>query len=286
MLSRACVFLGASVCVAVIGCGERPLEPRDPTPGVPHYVFKSYNVEVGDQDDPATVTAVGAGNADVVCLQETTPEWEDVIRSTYSDQYPYQLYNHNLPDAGAGGLAVLSKFPITDGGWQPGPNGWHPAWHLNVDTPAGRIQILNLHLRAAHDGNGNAVSSYLSSSDDHVFEIKQFMSLAPSDAPSLVIGDFNEGVEGAAIGYLEARGFRNALPLYHPGQFTWKHASVANQFSQTLDHILFDGSFAPLNAWVMDIGASDHIPVMAHLEAAHEWYPGLEPQRAGPSTRN
>ena len=180
---------------------------------------------------------------------------------------------------------MLSKFPVADGGWHAGPNGWHPAWHLNVDTPAGRIQILNLHLRAGHDGNGDPVSSYLSSSDDHVFEIKQFMSLVQGDAPTLVIGDFNEGVDGAAIGYLEDRGFRNALPLYHPGQFTWKHASVANQFSQTLDHILFDHAFEPLNSWVMDIGDSDHIPVMAHLEAAHVWYPEQQPQRSSGNAR-
>lgn len=285
MLAHARVFFGVSVCVAVIGCGERPLEPRDPTPGVPHYVFQSYNVEAGDQGDPSTVSAVGAGDADVVCLQESTAEWEVVLRDRYSEQYPYQIYNHNVSDPGAKGLAVLSKFPVTDGGWHPGPNGWDPAWHLLVDTPAGRIQILNLHLRAAHDGNGNVVNSYLSSSDDHVFEIKQFMSLCGGDAPTLVVGDFNEGVDGAAVGYLEDRGFQNALPLYHPGQFTWKHASVANQFAQTLDHILFDGSFSPLNAWVEDIGGSDHIPVMAHLEAAYPWYPGLEPQRAGPQRR-
>lgn len=261
----------ALVSLALAGCGERPLEPRDPTPGVPHYVFQTYNVEAGDDGDPATIDAIGKGNADIVCLQETTPEFEAVLRPRYADEYPYQLYQHNLPDAGAAGLSVLSRFPVTDSGWHPGPNGWHPAWHVIVETPGGKLQILLLHLRSKHDGNGNVVSSYLSANEDHVYEVDLFVKQCTNGLPTIVLGDFNEGVDGSAVEYLEDRGYRNALPLYHPGQPTWRGHSVANQFSQTLDHILFDSGFEPLNAWVNDIGHSDHIPVLAHLEAAYAW---------------
>ena len=91
------------------------------------------------------------------------------------------------------------------------------------------------------------------------------------DVPTLVLGDFNEGVGGVAVEYLEDRGYTNALPLYRPGQFTWRGNSVANQFTQTLDHVLFDSSFEPLNAWVTDTGGSDHLPVVVHLEQAFDW---------------
>jgi endonuclease/exonuclease/phosphatase family metal-dependent hydrolase len=239
-------------------------------------VFKSYNVESDMQTDSATVEAVGAGDPDVIALQEVTPEWEDVLAARYAEQYPYQLY---AAKGGAAGLAILAKFPIRDSGWHAGvAKDWHPAWHVLVDTPSGTIQLLNVHLRSAHLGNGNAVNSYLETNSDHEYQMSLFYNDCGDDIPTLVMGDFNEGVDGGGVRFLEDRGFRNALPLYHPGQYTWRHSSVANQFTQTLDHILFDGHFEPLNAWVTRIGNSDHIPVYAHLEAAQPWQPQPLPQ--------
>jgi len=264
--------VGFVVCaLAAAACGERPLEPREPTPGVPHYEIQSYNVEAGDHGDPGTIAAVGKNHSDVVCLQETTPEFEAVLRAEYASEYPYQIYQHNDPDPGAAGLAVLSKFPVVDSGWHPGPKGWHPAWHVIVDTPDGKLQILNLHLRSKHDGNGNVVSSYLSSNDDHLYEIELFVEQCDNGLSTVVLGDFNEGVGGVAVEYLEDRGYTNALPLYRPGQFTWRGNSVANQFTQTLDHVLFDSAFEPLNAWVTNAGGSDHLPLIVHLEQAYDW---------------
>jgi endonuclease/exonuclease/phosphatase family metal-dependent hydrolase len=263
-----------------LACGERPLEPRDPTPGVPHYIVKSYNIEAGDHDDSGTVYAVGAGKADVIFLQEVTPEWEDVIRAKYSERYPHQLFKANIPDPGAAGLGVISKFPVRDSEWHPGPNGWYPAWHVYVDTPTGAFQVFNVHLRSGHTGNGNVIQSYLSAGDDHVSHLQTFVEECFNGTPTIVLGDFNEGIDGDAVQYLEDRGFRNALPLYHPGQSTWRHDSIANQFSQTLDHILFDSSFEPLDSWIQNIGHSDHIPVLVHVEQAYEWDPLPEPPPA------
>ena len=269
-------FFSIVICFVVLGCGERPLEPRDPTPGVPHYVFKSYNVESHQENDTPTVEAVGAGNADIVALQEVTPEWETVLRARYAEQYPHQLYQSK---PGAAGLAVLAKFPVRDGGWHPGARSeWPPGWHVLVDTPSGTLQLLDVHLRSAHTGNGNVVSSYLKTNQDHAHQMALFYEDCGEDYPTLVMGDFNEETSGGGVKFLESHGFRNALPLYHPGQYTWRHKSVANQFTQTLDHILFDYRFEPLNAWVQRIGNSDHIPVLAHLEAAEPWKPLPLPQ--------
>ncbi len=103
---------------------------------------------------------------------------------------------------------------------------------------------------------------------DHDFEIRLFMSQSTDSVPTLVVGDFNEGPNGSAVRYLEKVGFQNALPLYHPGEPTWRYGRwTIVQFTQELDHILFDGSFEPVDAWVVNAGASDHLPVVARLEA-------------------
>ena len=88
----------------------------------------------------------------------------------------------------------------------------------------------------------------------------------------LIAGDFNEGTSGAAIRYLQENGYQNILPLYHPGQPTWRYdKTVGGQFTQTIDHILFDDAFESLNAWVVNSGASDHLPVLAHLQVTRDF---------------
>ncbi len=269
----------ASVALLVVGCGQPPLEPREADPGVPHFTIETFNLSddanSATAHDRATVAAIGAANADIVCLQEPTEVWKTAIEKAYADKYPFRIYREK---DGANGLAVLSKFPVLDGGYQDAPNGWHPAWHFYVQTPAGWLQVLNLHLRSYFTGNGGRVSSYLTTNSDHSYEIQLFESQVTANVPTIVVGDFNEE-NGSAVSFLEAQGYTDTLPLYHPGQYTWRHASVANQFTQMLDHIMFDSSVIPLNAWVVNRGHSDHIPVVAHFEASRPWQePVLEPE--------
>jgi endonuclease/exonuclease/phosphatase family metal-dependent hydrolase len=254
----------------VCACGTAPLTPRDPDPGAFHFVVETYNLLNERGGDPSTLDALGRAGADVVCVQEVTLAWQNAIESRYAADYPHRAFKIDH-DAGAGGLGIISRFPIHAGGWRPGPNGWHPSWEHVVDTPHGPVSILNAHLRNATGGNGDTVQSYLRTDEDHVTEIKEAIARC-AVLPTIVLGDFNEGTNGSAIRYLEQNGFQNALPLYHPGQPTWRYKStVGGQFTQTIDHILFDTSFEPLNAWVVNAGESDHLPVIAHLQAANVW---------------
>ena len=208
------------------------MEPRDPTPGTFNLTIQSYNVEFEHYGDPATVATVGSNNADVISLQEVTPEWEDVLRSEYADTYGYMLF-YSAPNSG--GLAVLSRFPIVDLGFHPGPNDWHPAWHVGVETPAGPMQLLNVHLRSPLTGRDSALDAFLETNEDHRLSIEQFREECDGDLPTVVLGDFNEGVDGEAVGFLEDIGYRNALPLYRPGQGTWRYRSIGGQFDGTYD---------------------------------------------------
>ena len=267
-----CVWLG--LCVALFGCGERPLEPRDPTPGYPHFRVATFNVEDGRHGDESTVAAIGKTGADLICLQEVTYDWEAVLREQYADSYPFMLFRSS---GGAGGLGVLSRFPLEEVSYLSSANGWHPAWQLAADTPMGRVQILNLHLRALFSGEGNPIESVMATGEDHHVEISGYHGQIEQDPPTLVMGDFNEDTDGDAVRYLESLGYTNALPLYRPGQYTWRHGSVGNQLTKTIDHIMFDHNFEPLNAWVVNQGKSDHIPVVAHVEPA-SWPRVLVPQ--------
>lgn len=256
--ARAC-FLA----LALVACAA-PLEPRRPD-GKPHLTVATFNVYFPAWRDEATVRAVGATNADVVLLQEVDPGWEDVLRERYASRYAHLLFQTR---GGSRGLAVLSRYPVEDGGIVVAPaRGFHFAWILHLDTPMGRVQALNLHLRSALRGSGSALENYFSMGSDHGEEVRSFVAHL-SGEPTIVVGDFNEGPDGPSLAWLERRGFRNALPLFHPGQPTWRGRSVAAQFQMSIDHVLFDGTFEPLDAYVVQEGNSDHFPVVAWLTSA------------------
>lgn len=246
-----------------VGCGKPPLSSTAPTPGAPQVTVMTYNVEFHSAGEPTTLEAIGAEDADVIAMQEVTWDMADLIRERYSDVYPHQLF---APAGGTDGLAVISRYELVDRGIHPGPGGWHPAWHVDVDVPGIPLQLLNVHLRSLLSGNSGALESYLSTKSDHVLEIDDLSSLCDRGLSNLVVGDFNEGPDGAAVGVLEREGYENILPEFHPGQPTWRYRSVAGQLEETVDHILYDETLRPLNAWVEVKGRSDHLPVLAHFE--------------------
>ncbi len=268
-LSQRVLIISLLVGAGVLGaCSGEVLKAREPSADTVHFTVQSYNVELLHFGDEDTVTAVGDELADIVVLQEVTPEWEATLRSRYSEQYQHMIFRS---EAGSGGLAVLSHFPLSDQGLREGPNGWHPAWHLEVETPAGPLQVLNVHLRSPLTGRDNALDAALSTREDHLVSIELFSDSCNNGVPTLILGDFNEDVNGAAIRFLEGLGFQNALPLYHPGQITWRYRALAGQLDKTLDHILFDDSLVSLNSWVSAAGNSDHFPVLAHFEVSPNW---------------
>jgi endonuclease/exonuclease/phosphatase (EEP) superfamily protein YafD len=223
----------------------------------------TYNVEFHSAGKAATLDAIGAKQPDVVALQEMTPGMEAEIRDTYAELYPFQLFDSA---GGTDGLAVLSRYELIDRGVHPGPGGWHPAWHVDVALPGVSLQLLNVHLRSLLTGNSGALESYLNTESDHVREIEDFSPQCDGTQSNIVLGDFNEGPDGDAVGYLEREGFGNVLPQFHPGQPTWRYRSIAGQLEETVDHILYDGTLRPLDSWVEVKGRSDHLPVLAHFE--------------------
>lgn len=264
--SHTSLALALAWTVGAPGCAQPPLTPRSPTPGAPQLVVTSFNVHLHQWDDPGTVEAVGLAGADLIVLQETNPDWEQALRARYADAYPHMLFRHK--GGGSGGLAVLSRSPVVDAGLRPYLD-WHPAWHLQVQTKLAVVQVLAVHLRAPLNRNDDGALTALSNlGEDHRAEIKAFSVACEEELPTLVVGDFNEDPQGPAVAWLEDRGFRNALPLFRPGVETWRRRSLHGQTVETVDHVLFDDAFVPLDAWVERAGSSDHLPVTAHFEAA------------------
>lgn len=246
-----------------VGCGQKPLDPREPDPGMTHFTIATFNVLDDDATNPSTIDAIEKLDVDILALQEVTPGLEAILREKFAAKYPYMVFHAS----DAAGIGAMSRFPMTEGKFMQLTNGWHPSLELSVETPAGSLEILEVHLHAPEGNGPSVIQSMAATPEDHRKEIELFTAQCETP-PMVVLGDFNEDTSGAGVKVLEDRGYVNVLPLYHPGQFTWKgKKSVGGQFQGAYDHILFTKELVPLNSWIGPNGASDHIPVMASFQA-------------------
>src|SRR5687767_4826111 len=114
MLSRQPIALMTTALIALssICCASRPARRAvDALHDQPHVTVMTFNVNYALADDAPTVNAVAlGGDADVIFLQETTPAWEAVLRARMLASHPHAFFKEH---GGAGGLGVLSRWPLT-----------------------------------------------------------------------------------------------------------------------------------------------------------------------------
>jgi len=226
----------------------------------------SYNVNFGLAGDPNGVRAVGPIKADLVFLQETNEAWEAAFVDAFGRRYPHHRFTHPK-DWPAGGMGVLSRFPIESITELPTVGGFFFAWRVIVDTNLGRIQVLNVHLRPPMSDGGSWVVGYFSTRENRLEEIEHHIAALDKKLPTIIVGDFNEEGDGLALGRLSQLGFGDAIAQFAPKQPTWQwRLSSGMTLKFQLDHILHDVHFVPVAARVVEAGQSDHKPIWADFE--------------------
>lgn len=258
---RKHTFLMLTILMLPWGCTTALRTPR--TPSGPALRVMTFNVNFGLGGDPATLAAISLGQADLICLQETTPAWEEALRRELSGRYPHMAFKHHQA---AGGLAVLSRFPFEDMGTRASPVGWFPAWRVMVSSPLGAVQVLLVHLHPPVSESGSVISGYFTTPSVRRTEMADFAALISPELPTLVVGDFNEDSDGRAVALLNKRGFRSVLGEFQRDTDTWRWHTSLGQIRHTLDHIIYDPRLDPLDARVLRVGRSDHWPVLATFQ--------------------
>jgi endonuclease/exonuclease/phosphatase (EEP) superfamily protein YafD len=247
-------------------CSSAPLRAaRAPARNQPTLSVMTYNVNYGLAGNESTLDAIDDQQADFVLLQETTPAWEAFLRERFHGRYEFVAFRHCC---GAGGLAVLSRFPFRELAYlAPPEGGWFPAWSLELDAPIGRVQVMNVHLRPRIGDSGpnvsGVISGMISTPPIRRREISAYFMHVRPNVPALIAGDFNEAEDESALEYLEEQGFRSALPEFSDDD-TWRwHFSVIGEVERRFDHIAYGQGLEALSARVVRAGRSDHLPVVA-----------------------
>jgi len=260
--------------VALAGCAPKR-QPRTPTGERPSLRVMTYNVNYGLAGDEATMDAIAEGQADVVLLQETTPEWETALRERFASIYPHIELRHCCR---AGGLAVLSKYRVLEEQYlEPrDPEAWFPGWRVVVRTPVGDVQVLNVHLRPPLSDSGSVVSGYFTTPSVRKRQIVELHEALDPTMPTLIVGDFNEA-SGGALSYLDGQGYHDALPQFAGPQDTWRWSTSVGTVRSQLDHIVYDDQLWPVGVEVLPSGRSDHLPLVGDFERR----PRARPPRRG-----
>ena len=255
-----------ALSTTVVGCAASARIPRVAAPDQPTLRVMTYNINFGGRGDPQALAAVRSGDADVVFLQETTPAWEHAFKRMFSKTFPHQRWLHVR--GGAGGMAVLSKWPFALEAIPAGP-GWFEAIRAEVTTPIGPVEVLSVHLRPPVSDSGSFISGHFTTPKVRKAELQHHARRLKGDAPLIVVGDFNEDDDGTGVVWMRtAKGLQNALMQFDPDAETWRWPTWAMELTDTFDHILYDARLTCLNARVIDAGRSDHLPVVAEFVAA------------------
>ena len=255
-------LLGLLCCA----CVHATRAPRAPEADEPAVEVLTYNVNFGIPGDEDTLAAIESSQADVVFLQETNEQWQAAASHRLAKRWPHQRW---ISQPAAGGQAVLSRWEFSGPEVIDAPTGWFPGVRVVASTPLGAVQVLSVHLHPPVSESGSWVKGYFSTTGLRRLEVEAFAEHLSARYPTLVVGDFNEGTSGDAVGWLERNGLRSALPEFAPKAKTWRWQEGPVHLSAQFDHLAYSDALEPLSAEVLPLGNSDHLPVRAVFTRSH-----------------
>ena len=225
----------------------------------------TWNLEVGARTAAATVALLREHPADLVALQELTPQVASAIEADAAliDRYPYRALELG---PGVTGVGLLSRLRIT-----AGPLATNPVrQEARVSSPAGELVVINAHPFPADAGLFASVplrfdpsvrNTYLQLLRDRVAELEA----AGEDV--LLIGDFNAAPTEPAFRRLTA-GLHDAHAevglgpgwTWRPGRFAFLGIGLLR-----IDLVLSTGNLEPIGTQVACPARGDHCLLQARL---------------------
>jgi endonuclease/exonuclease/phosphatase (EEP) superfamily protein YafD len=242
------------------------LPSAGPTAERPGLVAMTFNLEVSSRLAAESVAFLRGMPADVMGLQELTPDVADAIDADAAlvVRYPHRAL---FPEPGAFGSGILSRHPLRDVVSEQRPD----RVAATVDTPTGPIRFLTGHPPPPGIGRGpfGLPTGFDPTERDELNrEVRRWIeeALAGSD-PVVVVGDFNTAAGEAQFGPLTA-GLRDAHAeaglgpgwTYRPRALAWLGTGLVR-----IDLVLAGPGVAPVASTVACPRVGDHCAVVATL---------------------
>ncbi|TFD30671.1 endonuclease/exonuclease/phosphatase family protein [Cryobacterium cryoconiti] len=252
LASVALVLVGVQVLLLVSAIGWNGTRSAPVGSGALRIV--SANVLLDNTQVPDLARELVATGADVIVLQEVTPEHVTALNaSPLAAAYPHRLLD---PLPGYHGSAIFSRFAIAGGG--PIDVAGSPMLQADIHLPGGLIRLINVHT-VAPIGAGNAAAWR-----EQFAELSRMAGTETS--PLILAGDFNATLDHAPLRRLLAEGLRDAFVEGGTGfGATWPRWDGIVPPVMRLDHVLVSSEISVVSLATQTSSGSDHRRLLVDL---------------------
>lgn len=249
----------ALVVVAGFGVALLPRALPGPNPAVPADAptlrVLSVNTLAGSADAGQIVDLARSERADVLCVQELTPQGVEALDTAgLAGVLPYAV---TRPFLGAAGTGVYSRLPLTDAG-QVSEKTTFAQVKTRVSVGGRTVEVIAAHPAPPIPGR---VPRWRA----------DFAELpgASADGPLRVMaGDFNASLDHAVFRHLVDAGYADAASAAGQGLYpTWP---ADGRTLVQIDHVLADERIAVRAVRIHTVAGTDHRAVFAELAVPRE----------------
>ncbi|MGW5000732.1 endonuclease/exonuclease/phosphatase family protein [Streptomyces hydrogenans] len=207
----------------------------------------SHNVRQENPDPHGTARSLIASRADVLALQELSPDTAPAYEQALAGTYPYHVYQ--------GTVGLWSRYPLRDA--RPLPiMPWTRALRATVDTPGGPLAVYVAHLPSVRV---TPAGFTIGTRDEALGRLAEDLR-AERVRRVVLVGDLNGSTDDRSLRPL-TRHMASAQSTAGEGLgLTWPARFPVVR----IDQILLKGVTAT-SAWSLPATTSDHLPVAARL---------------------
>lgn len=279
--ARFLTLLAPLIFLIACACDKRPATPGpSPVPraraeAATEFTIATFNMNWGNVDLADTVRVIRSARADLVCMQETTPEAERAIREGLAREYPHVHFTGNVRYSS--GFAILSKTPLSGVRFLEPEFGFFGTLLADVELGGRRVRVASVHLEpiVPREGGGAAdiLALFLKTEGLHLKEVRRVAAELPEGAPAIVAGDMNSASFGSAPRFLKGRGFVDSFAAVTPNPdahvtWHWKYAGTDWRFR--IDYVFHSAEIRTIESRLVDAPSSDHKLVVSRLGWAEE----------------
>jgi len=247
----------------------------------------TFNINYANEAPREMLATLAETQADILFVQETTPDVETLLRRRLSATHPHIVFMGHRNEYFAERSGLISRWPLRNLKFAPPvEGGLFGSLMAETSVNGQTVQLVNVHLTPFQVKRGTTVARVMTAmgrtESVHQREAARLLERLNPDQPALMCGDFNSLPDFQAPTAMKAGGLKDSYAQVVPRgeqQPTWRwplgHANI--QFR--IDYIFHSSHFATRQSRVIKSGGSDHYPVVSLLElrAAGDEKPGSPP---------
>jgi endonuclease/exonuclease/phosphatase (EEP) superfamily protein YafD len=252
MMVMACVTVAMQWLPGVLMSGRASAhEPAALTCSDDQLRVVTANAWFANADHAALVAWLGRSDADIIALQEITPQWVIALEQL-APSYPYRRV---IPRDDPYGMALLSRWPIDDAQPVVFSGDGMPSLVANVDVHGRKLRVIALHTRWP-------VTPGMQVARDRALQQAAALALTRPDA-TILLGDLNLTPYAPAFARLVSEsGLRDAFAgeAWRP---TWQAGFWP--LALPIDHVLVPRGSCVTEHEIGPYVGSDHRPLQVTL---------------------